>query len=254
MMLTRPTVLTIAGLDPSGCAGLLADIKTFEAHNVNAMAVCTANTKQNIAEFKEANWVKINDILSQLNLLQKETRFDLVKIGLVENFHVLNRIINELLQHNKAAKIIWDPICKASAAFEFHTDIDREELEIICSKLYLITPNLDEIKLLVPGKNADEAGKYLSQFCNVLIKGGHSIDDTSTDTLYMENVIHRFKANKFSEFSKRGTGCVLSSAILANLANGQELPKACESAKKYITNYLKSNNSLVGYHHYEEHK
>lgn len=253
-MSARPTVLTIAGLDPSGCAGLLADVKTFEAHNVNAMAVCTANTKQNIAEFEDANWIKVEDILSQLNLLQIETSFDFVKIGLVENFTVLQRIIDELLHYNKEVKIIWDPICKSSSYFEFHKDVDKIVLENICSKLYLITPNLEEIKLLVPEENAEDAGKYLSQFCNVLIKGGHSLDNNSIDTLFIQETIHRFKANKLTESSKRGTGCVLSSAILANLSKGQDLPKACENAKKYITNYLTSNDSLVGYHYYEEHK
>lgn len=251
---TRSTVLTIAGLDPSGCAGLLADVKTLETHQVNAMGVCTANTNQNVSVFEKANWIKFDDILSQLNLLQKETSFDFVKIGLVENFNVLNKLIDELISHNKDVKIIWDPICKASAQFEFHKGIDRQLLELICSKLYLVTPNLDEIKLLVPEKTVEDACNYLTQFCNVLLKGGHSTDNTSTDTLFTQNIVHRFKANKLENFSKRGTGCVLSSAILANLANGQDLINACENAKKYITDYLTSNNSLIGYHYYEEHK
>ena len=251
---TRPTVLTIAGLDPSACAGILADIKTLEAHKVNGMSVCTANTRQNVNKFEEPNWIKFDDILSQLNLLQKEKYFDFVKIGLIENFLVLDKIIDELLSQNKSVKIIWDPICKASAQFEFHKNIDQKLLEIICSKLYLVTPNLNEIKLLVPGKITDDACSYLAKFCNILLKGGHSTDNTSTDTLFIQKTIHRFKANKLANFSKRGTGCVLSSAILANLANGQELINACENAKKYITNYLTSNDSQIGYHNYETYK
>jgi hydroxymethylpyrimidine/phosphomethylpyrimidine kinase len=252
MLNHRPTVLTIAGFDPSGCAGILADIKTFEAHNVSGMAVCTANTKQNVDEFEEVNWVKINYLVNQLDLLQKKTKFGFVKIGLVENFNVLHIIIDELIHHNKDVKIIWDPIFKASAEFEFHSAIDKNMLETICSKLYLVTPNLDEIELFMPGEKPGVAGDHLSQFCNVLIKGGHSTDNTSNDLLFMKNKLYRFAADKLSGVSKRGTGCVLSSAITANLANGTDLEKACEKAKNYITKYLTSNDSLIGYHYYEE--
>lgn len=253
-MIKRPTVLTIAGLDPSGCAGILADIKTFEAHHVSAMAVCTANTIQNVTEFNKPNWIPAIDILAQLNLLQKESKFDFVKIGLIENFRLLNTIINELLNHNPGIKIIWDPIYKASAQYKFHTGIDQLELKIICSKLFLITPNLDEIKLLVPETSPADAGKYLSQFCSVLVKGGHSEGASATDTLYSSDSIHQLESKKLTDFSKRGTGCVLSAAILSNLANSKDLFTACVEAKKYITNYLTSSNSLVGHHFYETHK
>jgi hydroxymethylpyrimidine/phosphomethylpyrimidine kinase len=243
-----PIVLTIAGFDPSGCAGVLADVKAFEANGVYSMAVCTANTEQNVTAFKKTNWIKKEEIISQLNLLQQEVNFEFVKIGLVENFGVLNDLLDELTEQNPAVKIIWDPVCRASAGFEFHTDISRTLLEEICKKLYLITPNLDEQQILVPSMEADDAGKYLAGFCNVLIKGGHSTTTYSTDVLYTKTGSHPFEAEKLEGFSKRGTGCVLSSAILAHLAKGESLIKSCAHAKDYIHDYLTSNLSLVGTH------
>jgi hydroxymethylpyrimidine/phosphomethylpyrimidine kinase len=254
----KPTILTIAGFDPSGCAGILADSKTMEAHGVYGMAVCTANTVQNVNQFEKPCWIGPEEILDQLRFLQKERSFEFVKIGLIENFSVLKSVIDALISSCRDVKIIWDPVCKASAGFEFHTAVGKSQLEEICSSLFLITPNLDEMNILVPPegsitieKRIDKAGNYLAQFCNTLIKGGHSNEDTATDILYQGKEIHHFVAKKLFDFSKRGTGCVLSSAILANLANGNDLIQACEDAKKYVFNYLISTKTRIGEHVYE---
>jgi hydroxymethylpyrimidine/phosphomethylpyrimidine kinase len=246
-----PIVLTIAGFDPSGCAGVLADAKTFEANGVHGMAVCTANTEQNVGSFKKANWIKREEILSQLNLLQQEVNFEFVKIGLVESFELLNSLVDELISKNPSVKIIWDPVCKASAQFIFHTEIEKKLLEAVCAKLYLITPNLEEQAVLAPGMETEEAGRYLARFCNVLIKGGHSTTESSTDSLFTKAGVYYLEAEKLHHFSKRGTGCVLSSAIVANLAKGENLLQSCVNAKRYINHYLTSNHSLVGMHSYE---
>jgi hydroxymethylpyrimidine/phosphomethylpyrimidine kinase len=252
----QPLVLTIAGFDPSGCAGILADIKTFEAHGVYGMAVCTANTWQTASKFEEANWIRQDEIIAQLSLLQKENSFEYVKIGLIENLEVLNEVVDALFNKNSEVKIIWDPVSNPSSSsssgnpIKFYSGVNKELLEIICAKIYLITPNLDEVKLLAPGKETEEAGRYLSRFCNVLIKGGHRDDNTSTDVLFTQNEIVRFKTEKLKDFDKRGTGCVLSAAILSHLAKGQDLASACQNAKNYINAYLTSNRSAIGLHSY----
>lgn len=244
----RPIVLTIAGLDPSGCAGLLADIKTFEANGVHGMAVCTANTAQNVTVFKKPNWITQEQIIAQLLLLQQEVNFEFVKIGLVESFEIMQILVDMLIERTPEVKIIWDPVCSASDGFTFHTKIGKELLQKICSKLYLITPNMDEQEILTPGRGIDDAGVYLAQFCNVLIKGGHSFTGHSTDILFTKTGTHYFEAEKLKGVSKRGTGCVLSSAIVANLAKGESIVQACANAKNYINNYLTSSHSLVGSH------
>jgi len=246
-----PVVLTIAGFDPSGGAGILADIKTFETNGVYGMAVCTANTEQNVSEFKKPNWVKQEEIIAQLNLLQKEVNFEFVKIGLVENFELLQILVDELIKENPDVKIVWDPVCKASAGFEFHTEIKKELLEQICAKLFMVTPNLDEWALFAHGAEIEEAGKHWAQFCNVLVKGGHSFTGYSTDILFTKPGTYYFEAAKLEGFSKRGTGCVLSAAVVANLAKSESLVQTVANAKRYINSYLTSNHSMVGTHSYE---
>jgi hydroxymethylpyrimidine/phosphomethylpyrimidine kinase len=246
-----PLVLTIAGFDPSGCAGILADIKTFETNGVYGMAVCTANTEQNVTGFKKPNWIKKEEIIAQLNLLQKEVNFEFVKIGLVESFEVLQILVNELIKANPDVKIVWDPICKASAGFEFHTDVENGLLESICSRLFMVTPNLDELNMFSSIGEIEEAGRHLAQYCNFLIKGGHSTTEYSTDILFTKPGTYYFEAAKLEGFSKRGTGCVLSAAIVANLAKGESLVQTVANAKRYINSYLTSNRSMVGTHSYE---
>lgn len=251
MLPGMPIVLTIAGFDPSGCAGILADIKTFETNGVYGMAVLTANTEQNISAFNKPNWVKREEIICQLNLLQKEVNFEFVKIGLVENFEVLQVLVDELIRKNPGVKIVWDPVCKASAGFEFHTKIQNELLAKICTKLFMVTPNLDELEVFAPGIELEEAGRYLAGFCHVLVKGGHSTSENSTDILFTKEGIYYFEAARLDGVSKRGTGCVLSAAIVANLAKGESLVQAVADSKRYINNYLSSNQSMVGTHSYE---
>ena len=247
----KPIVLTIAGFDPSGCAGLLADIKTFEASGVYGMAVCTANTEQNIAVFQATNWIKRQQIFNQLSLLQKEVNFEFVKIGLIESLDLLNELADKLIASNSSVKIVWDPVCKATANFVFHAGLDKMLLESVCRKLYLITPNLDELAILAPGLEVHEAGKYLAQFCHVLVKGGHGNTHKSTDILFSKEGQQVFEAERLNAYSKRGTGCVMASAIVANLAKGNDLEQACANAKEYVREYLVSNHSLVGIHSYE---
>ncbi|MDP4209056.1 MAG: hydroxymethylpyrimidine/phosphomethylpyrimidine kinase [Bacteroidota bacterium] len=246
----RPTVMTIAGFDPSGCAGLLADIKTFEATGVYGISVCTANTCQNDIEFTSVNWVSSRIIMEQYAVLKKQFCFDSVKIGIIENLDLLSTLIDRLKEDNDRIKIVWDPVLKASAGFSFHNDVDRKLLEEICRKIYLITPNLEEISALFPEKSWQEAASYLSEYCNVLVKGGHDSGAEACDVLFYAGKSRAFTQLRIEGPGKRGTGCVLSASITAHLALGEPLTNACQYAKHYVYGFIRSNNSLIGYHNY----
>lgn len=247
MAKNRSVVLSIAGFDPSGCAGLLADCKTFEANEVYGITVCTANTLQNDVEFSAPNWIPVEQILQQYELLKKRFQFEYVKIGIVQNFQVLSQIISTVKESNEAVKIIWDPVLKASSGFELHSGINKDQLVELCKKIYLITPNLEEISAMLPKKSPEESGKVLSKYCNVLVKGGHGTGEYSMDVLYTSDKVFRFSGPRL-QLSKRGTGCVLSAAITANLARGRILPEACMISKNYVTAYIRSSDTLIGYH------
>lgn len=244
----RPYLLTIAGFDPSGGAGILADIKAFEYNKVYGQAVCTAVTFQNERQFEGVHWLSVEEIKKQADILFKEHQFEWGKIGLIENLTVLLDVIRFVKEKNPGIKLIWDPIIKASAGFEFHGHIDRDVLMQICEEVYLITPNLLEIKVLVPDKKPEEGASELNKFCNILLKGGHAEGRKAIDILYEQGNTYRFEAEKIDSF-KHGTGCVLSAAILTNLAKGYELADACREGKEYVTDYLKSHESLLGYHY-----
>lgn len=248
MSLKRLYTLTIAGFDPCGGAGVLADIKTFEANKTMGLAVATCITYQNENEFEKIDWLSGEQIIKQIEILLKAYRIDFVKIGLIENFEVLNNVIGYLHSVNPLIKIVWDPIFTSSTGFDFHNRIKNDDIESICDKLYLITPNWIEMQMIYPDLTIPDGAKKLGNHCNVFLKGGHNKDFKGKDYLFTKTKQQNFRAKRISEYPKHGSGCVLSAAITANLAKGFSLEKACLRAKEYVTNYLCSNKGLLGFY------
>ena len=243
----RPCVLSIAGFDPSGGAGVLADIKTFEQHKVLGMGVTTGLTFQNDSEFDGVNWIETNEILKQIEVLTRKYKFKFVKVGMIKDLETLSAVISILNTHD--SRLIWDPILKASAGFEIHKNFEKEHLASVLKNIFLITPNFDEIKILSGEKDEMKAAKELSKHCNVFLKGGHNEEKQGRDYLFTnDGKIFPYKAKEISKIGKHGSGCVLSSAITTNLANGLSLQRACLRAKDYTTKFLMSNKALLGYH------
>ncbi|MDD5569782.1 MAG: hydroxymethylpyrimidine/phosphomethylpyrimidine kinase [Bacteroidales bacterium] len=243
-------VLTIAGFDPSGGAGILADIKTFEANEVYGVAVVTALTYQNDLEFNDLEWVSEAKIKRQIEIVSKRYDFDFVKIGIIENLEVLDKIVDFLKSKNGKIKIIWDPVLKASAGFDFHKSIDFKKLINICAKVYMLTPNYEELMKLFPSGNYKESAKELSRNCIVYLKSVISKEvEKISDLMFSNQTIDIFETEIIKGFEKHGSGCVLSSAITANLAKGMSLHESCKKAKEYITAFLKSSEDLTGKHY-----
>jgi hydroxymethylpyrimidine/phosphomethylpyrimidine kinase len=245
----RPIALSIAGFDPSGGAGLLADIKTFEAHDVQGLGVCSALTFQNDVEFDDIKWTPVEEIVQQIEVLQRRFELKFVKIGLIESLEVLQTIIKTVRKEIPNATIIWDPVLKASAGFVFHESVDKKVLENAVTQLQLVTPNYEEIAAIYPEMDADAAATHLAQFGPVLLKGGHNYSTSDvTDVLLANNRSERFVSEKLEGFDKHGTGCILSAAILSNLAKENALEVACRKAKAYVWDYMKSTEHQLGYH------
>lgn len=245
---SRVPVLSIAGYDPSGGAGLLADCKTFESHKVLGMGVCTALTYQNDREFDDIQWTKPEDILRQLEILNRQFQFKYIKIGLIENLEVLLQVIDYLIDVRPGSKVVLDPIFKASAGFDFHQGIAQEQFLAIAQKIYMLTPNWDEMQKIFPKKEVKKGAAYLSQYCKVYLKGGHNPAELGKDFLYHKDQVYPLNPKTKNPSPKHGSGCVLSSAITANLARDYPLLKACLKAKGYISKFLDSNPTLLGYH------
>jgi hydroxymethylpyrimidine/phosphomethylpyrimidine kinase len=244
----RKFVVAFSGLDPSGGAGLLADIKTFEANKVYGLGVSTALTAQNESSFISCEWVKIDKILEQAKPILEKYKPNIIKVGIVSSIEMLSAIINYCNKIIPSSKIVLDPVLSSSSGFNFNVDgkLLRSELKSI----YLLTPNWNEAKLISGNNNAIEGAKELSSYCPVFLKGGHTDTDfeIGRDYLIKNGIVNSFKSKTGTYYAKHGSGCVLASAIASNLAKGYDLHRACLRGKSYAGKFLKSNQSLLGYH------
>lgn len=243
----RPFVLSIAGFDPSAGAGILADIKTFEQHEVYGFAVCTALTQQNDSEFTAIEWIDAEHIINQLKPLIAKFAISGIKVGIIKDLQTLNEVILFIWTRFPGIKIILDPVINASAGFTFHTSFDAHEFADILKYITLLTPNYNEFLAL----EKMLGDKSLTGITNVLLKGGHNPKTPGTDILFYRGKEVKIEANNTLVHPKHGSGCVLSSAILSNLVKGFDLSKSCRLSKSYIETFLNTNNSLLGYHKHD---
>lgn len=248
----RPYVLTIAGFDPSAGAGVLADVKALEANGVYGLAACTALTVQNDVAFERVSWVGLTDIQDQISTLLSRFSVGFIKIGLIESLPVLLELMQWLKAHNPTVQLIWDPVLKATAGYEFHQRPDAGLLQAICRELALLTPNRPEALRLLPAASPEAAAEALAAWCPVLLKGGHADGDFATDVLLTPDTRYTLASPRLPHGEKHGSGCVLSAAILARLALGNDLPEACRQGKAYTAAFLGSNDSRLGYHYLSE--
>ena len=250
MQSSRPIVLSIAGLDPCGGAGLLADIKTFEQHKVYGLGIATAITVQTDSSFYSARWEGSIAIMDSLEKLFLTYKVQAVKIGIIENVDVMGKIITIIQKMAPEIKIIWDPVFKSSTGFNFWDTIDHSKLFELLSKVCLVTPNIPEALQLLPTADAKKSAAELSAYCRVLLTGGHSGIERGTDYLFTNKGEEKINGNNnIRIFPKHGSGCVLSAAITANIALGFDIVTACTNAKLYVEEFLSSNKTLLGYHH-----
>ncbi|HSD15160.1 MAG TPA: hydroxymethylpyrimidine/phosphomethylpyrimidine kinase [Flavobacterium sp.] len=250
MSATRPFVLTIAGHDPSGGAGILSDIKTFEQHQVYGLAITTGNTIQTENQFHAIQWTDLDFVLESVKKLFRTYEIKAVKIGIIPSLEYLKEIVTLIKKQSPQTKIIWDTVLRSTTEFEFTTIESQWELRKVLEHIDLITPNYHEIlKLADSQKSAAEIAENLSAYCSVLLKGGHHPRQKGIDYLYVDNERAKLVSSRIINSEKHGSGCVLSSAITANIALGNDFILSSMRAKTYIEKYLSSNKTLLGYHY-----
>ncbi len=244
------TVLTIAGSDGSGGAGIQADIKTFAALECYGLSVITALTAQNTMGVLEVYPLDEKCIISQFRALSSDISIDAVKIGMLASAEII-RAVSLLLRELKGnPPIILDTILGSSGG---RTLLSPEAIPVMKKELFplaaLITPNLPETALLTGMKLPpatreaieDAAGILLeSGAASVLVKGGHGEGDECSDCLLSENRFFWFHSKKIMSGNTHGTGCTLSSAIAAFMARGESTKSAVEKAKSYITEAIEA--------------
>lgn len=249
MSKNRPYVLTIAGLDPSGGAGILADIKTFELLQVNGFAISTANTIQTEDHFCDIQWTALDFVIRSIAILFENYKIEAVKIGIIPSLLYLNKIVSTIKDLSPKTQIVWDTVLKSSTDYDFISIENKELLHQILSKTDLITPNYNEITKLFPDFISAKEWAKKQIPTDILLKGGHNTNEIGMDYLFLKNETIKLSPTEKKYHEKHGSGCVLSAAITANLALKQSKEKACKNAKIYIEKYLNSTTTLIGYHY-----
>jgi hydroxymethylpyrimidine/phosphomethylpyrimidine kinase len=175
-------------------------------------------------------------------------RFEIryIKIGLIENIELLERVVQFLKAHIADPVIVYDPIIKASAGFTFH--LEPRLFHDVLQQVYCITPNILEAEWLYGANELNEKLEAESETLNIYLKGGHSDKSTVTDMLYVKDHTYVFPQDRLEHGEKHGSGCVLSAALTAQLALGKGLAEAAEAANLYTHQFLASSNTLLGYH------
>jgi len=251
---SRPSVLVVAGFDQCGGAGILADIKTLEAHGVYGYAVCTGMTFQNERTISRIHWYNEKDIFEQIDLCFATGGFDWVKIGIASSIGMLSSITRHLKQHNPAVRIVLDPVIRASSGKDFWEGTDSDGFDALARECWLVMPNWEEIGWLYPGEDIPEVGRRLSGYCNLYLKGGHHPQQQGRDYLWSAGTLQVLEPMVAAEavYPKHGSGCVLSSSLAANLSLGYALPVAAARSKRYIEQFLTSNKTSLGWHRHIE--
>lgn len=243
-METVKTVLSIAGSDSSGGAGIQADIKTMCAHGVYAMTAITALTAQNTMGVSEIYGVTPQFLAKQIDSVFGDIFPDAVKIGMVPSAEHAEVIAKKLTEY-EALNIVLDPVMVSTSGSVLSKDT---AVRTLCEKLLpyaaLVTPNIPEAEVLsgimiktVPDMERAAEMIHRSYGCSVLLKGGHSINDAN-DLLYTNGSCRWINGCRIDNSNTHGTGCTLSSAIASNLAKGEELSEAVRNAKHYISECL----------------
>jgi hydroxymethylpyrimidine/phosphomethylpyrimidine kinase len=241
--------MSLAGLDPSAGAGLLADIKTFEALGVYGLGICTAITIQTDSRFLSVDWQTTDQIIAQATPLLETFPVTYCKIGIVRDASTILEVIQAIRAIQPDVRFVLDPVLKASAGYTFHDNAQLSVWKQVLQQVHLLTPNYHEALLLSGEEDGHTAASALAAYCAVLLKGGHRQERQGVDSLYIGKTdIIDIPAGAETVFPKHGSGCVLSAAITAQLAAGSSLPVACITAKLYTEKFLASHSSLLGYH------
>ncbi len=259
------TALTIAGSDSSGGAGIQADLKTFSAHGVFGMSVITAITAQNTQGVLAVQDISPEIIEKQIEAIFTDIKVDALKIGMVsvtETIHIIKRKLADLNYQN----IVLDPVMVSKSGYHLlKTEAKTALIEDLLPLAKLVTPNLPEAEVIT-GKNIstlaemEDAAKMIHQMGseNVLVKGGHLAED-AVDVFFDGKEFSYFRVKRIATKNTHGTGCTLSAAIAANLAQGLSVVQSVEKAKSYITTAIEHSLSIgkgVGptHHFYELYK
>ncbi len=262
----QPVCLTIAGLDPSGGAGIIADIKTFSAFGCFAAAAISSVTFQNMTGVFGAVHQTAESVRRQIEPVIDDYEIAALKTGMLPTREIIEEVA-KIIRERGLKNIVVDPVVRSTSGFDL---IDDAALTALIEKLFLladiITPNIPEAERIanmkITSSNDIEKAAEIMQSMgakNVLIKGGHAFEKrrkgerekgrkgklrTATDYLFIGEDVHTFEADFIETAATHGTGCVLSASIAANLALGNDLVESVRISKDFVTEAIRTAPNL----------
>lgn len=257
MSRSKPVCLTIAGLDPSGGAGVVADVKTFTRFECFAAATVTSVTFQNTTGVFGAVHQTADSVRRQVEAVLDDYDVAGVKTGMLPTGEIIATVA-DIIKERKLKNVVVDPVVRSTSGYDL---IDQAALESLTEHLFpladIITPNIPEAERIAGIKisSVDDIAKAAAAMqamgaANVLIKGGHGISGgykmhnaesrTAVDRLFFDDEIVEFSGEWIETTATHGTGCVLSSAIAANLALGKSLTDSIRLAKDFVTGAIRT--------------
>ena len=247
---SRKTALTVAGSDPSGGAGIQADLKTMTANGVYGMSVITALTAQNTTGVSGIFEVPPEFVAQQMDCVFSDIPPDAVKTGMLGSSELIRTVAAKLREYH-AGPIVVDPVMVSTSGSRLLPEdaVDALKAELLPIAMVL-TPNIPEAEVLAgmdiqSGDDMQEAARRIQKAygCAVLCKGGHRLNDAG-DLLYADGKSTWFYGKRVDTQNTHGTGCTLSSAIASNLAKGKNLEEAVRYAKEYLSGALAAGLEL----------
>jgi hydroxymethylpyrimidine/phosphomethylpyrimidine kinase len=244
------TVLTIAGTDPTGGAGVQADLKTFMAHQVYGMSIITALVAQNTMGVRDIMNVTPQFLEEQFACVFEDIYPDAIKIGMVSEPKLIHKIVEQLKKY-QAKNIVVDPVMVSTSGSRLLQDntleaLKKELIPLSC----IITPNILEAEVLVgysiqSKEDMKKAAQDIRMWYqgDILIKGGH-FEERADDLLYHDNEFIWLECEHIDNPNTHGTGCTLSSAIASHLALGYDIVESVKKAKDYISGALQAQLNL----------
>lgn len=243
------TCLTIAGSDPSGGAGVQADLKTFHQHGTYGMSVLTLLTVQSTKTVEEVKVLDPDFVLKQLKTVIEDIPPHAAKTGALGKAEIVDALCGRATKFD--FPLVIDPVMVSKHGSPL---LDGDGVELIRRRLlrvaHVVTPNVPEARLLSERdidsvSGMERAAQTIAKLGvrHVLVKGGH-LDDDAVDVLWTDGVMHRFPAKRMTTTHTHGTGCVLSAAITARIAFGESVLDAVAGAKQFVTRAIESAPGL----------
>lgn len=238
-------VLTIAGSDSSGGAGIQADLKTFEAFGVFGTSVITVLTAQNTTGVQALHPISADFIATQIQSVLSDFKIEAIKIGMLYSVEIITMVQKIIAPLD--IPIILDPVCISKTGSTLLEEDAIQALQALSREVTLTTPNLHEAYRLFGYKigETDSLSTLIEHPSPILIKN-HIMDTASVDLLYFGHQKRIFASEHIDSSSQHGTGCAYSSAITANLALGYTLEESIVRSKRYITEAIRSA-PLIGH-------